>query len=267
MVIIEETHKIIGTAYIGELFKIFTYKLYSQYVPILSDNGNKIGDIHVSLQLTYLAKLPNMQLKTYKSDKDQINSHDFLPTINNLQYIRKIPLSSNKDIDIIKKDSIESIKVDALDTYKSILKDKRPEFQESRKKLNEMVTGNLVTQIVAKAQQLRGAILEETYNEDSLALNYTSVNNKAYPYATAENEAKLYEYMLGNRMTSIEEQKALDTLRSTSPTPSLIDLASKIITTCKYDNINTRLHSPVKSSMSMEDTLYKDTNYTEKKGL
>ncbi|XP_032682983.1 C2 domain-containing protein 3 isoform X2 [Odontomachus brunneus] len=268
VVIVEETHKVIGIAHIGELFKIFTSKLYSQYIPILSNSGNKVGDVHVSLQLTYLAKFPNMQLKMHKSDKNQVNSHDLLRTIDNLQYIREIPLSFNKDIDTIKKNSIKPVKMDTFDTYKPILKDKRPEFQETRKKYNEMVTDKLVAQIVARAQRLRGAILKETYNEDPLALSDTSVNNESYSYVSAKNEAKLYEYILGNEMTSMEEKKALDTLRSTSPTPSLINLASKTITTCECDNLSTRLieNSPVKSNIPMGDALYKETNYTESKG-
>ncbi|XP_014475766.1 PREDICTED: uncharacterized protein LOC106745039 isoform X2 [Dinoponera quadriceps] len=267
VVIVEETHKVIGTAHIGELLKIFTHKSYSQYVPVLCDGGNKVGEIHVSLELTYLAKLPNMQLKTYKSSKNPENSHDLLSAVDNLQNIREMPLSSYKDIDI-KKNTIKPIKVNTFNTYKSILKDKRSEFQESRKNLNEMITNKLVAQIVARAQQLRGAILKETYNEDSLTLSDSSVNNESYLYTSAENEAKLYEYILGNEMTSIQENKALDTLRLTSPTPSLIDLASKTITAYKYDNINTKLNkgSSIKSNISTEDTLYKKTTYTESKG-
>lgn len=266
VVIVEETYKIIGTAHIGRLFEIFACKLYSQYVPILNDSGTKVGEIHVSLQLTYLAKFPNMQLKT---DKNSENSHDLLSTVDNLQYITEIPLSSYKDIDIIKKNSLKPLKVDTFDTYKSILKDKRSEFQKSRKKLNEVVTDKVVTQIVARAQRLRGAILKETYNEDPLPLSDNSMNNKLYPYCSLKNEAKLYEYILGNEMTSMDERKALDTLRSTSPSPSLINLVSEPIIACKYDNMNTRLNedSSVKSSISTENMLSKETTYTESKGL
>ncbi|XP_019700756.1 uncharacterized protein LOC105191403 isoform X2 [Harpegnathos saltator] len=242
VVIIEETHKVIGTAHIGELFKIFIYKSYSQYIPILSDSGDKVGKIHVSLQLLYLAKLPNMQLKTYEPNKNEINSNYLLSTVDNLQYNREISLPSYKNINV-KKNLVKPVKVNTFDTYKSILK--RSEFHDSKKKLNEMVTDKLVTQIVARAQRLRGAILKETYNEDPLTLSDSSVNNESYSYTPAENEAKLYEYILGNKMTSIEEKRALDTLRSTSPTPSLIDLASKTIIACKYDDMDTRTNKGI----------------------
>lgn len=264
VVIVEETHKVIGTAHIGELFKIFECKSYSQYIPILNDSGIKVGEIHVSLQLTYLEKFPNVQLKTYKSNKNPVNSYDLLPTVDNSQYISKMPSSIYKDIEVIKK---KSIKPTEVDTYKSILKHKRPEFQKSEKRFNEMVTDKLVAQVVVKAQRLRGAILKETYNEDPLALSDSSTNNESYPSASAENKAKLYKYILGNKMTFADEKKALYTLRSTSPTSSLIDLSSRSITACKYI-MNTRLNKgSVKSSISTDDALYKETTYTESKGL
>lgn len=250
VIIAEKTREIIGTARVGDLSKIFTCKYYTQLVPILNNNGDRIGKIHVSLQLTYLTKLPNMQLKTYKYNKKQEKS-DVLASVDNLHYNEEISVASCKNADIKKKNFTKSTNNDTCDAYRSVLKAKRLDFQESKKKFNEMITDKLVAQIVARAQRLRGAILKETYNDDSLVLSDNSMTNGLY--ASAENEAKLYKYMLGTEMSSSEEKKALNTLRSTSPTPSLIDLASETITANKKDDISIRqnenflakLNSPV----------------------
>lgn len=266
VIIAEKTREIIGTARVGDLSKIFTCKYYTQFVPILSNNGDRIGKIRVSLQLTYLTKLPNMQLKTCKYNKQEKN--DVLASVvDNLQYNEEIPVTSYKDADIKKKHFTNSTNNDTYNAYRSVLKTKRQDFQESKKKFNEMITDKLVAQIVARAQRLRGAILKETYNDDSLALSDNSMSNGLY--ASAENEAKLYEYILGTEMTSSEEKKALNTLRSISPTPSLIDLASETITASKKDNISIRRNgnSLVKSNGPVEDVLHEEiTDESEMKG-
>lgn len=263
VIIVEKTREIIGTARVGDLSKIFTCK-YTQFVPILDNNGDRIGKIHVSLQLTYLTKLSNMQLKTCKYNKQE--KSDVLESVDNLQYNKEIPVTSYKNADVKKKHFFKSTNNDTYDMYRSVLKTKRLDFQESKKKFNEMITDKLVAQIVAKAQRLRGAILKETYNDDSLALSDNSMSNGLY--ASAENEAKLYEYILGTEMTSSEEKKALSTLRSISPTPSLIDLASETITASKKDNINIRQNenSLVKSNSPVEDILHEEITDGEIKG-
>ncbi|XP_072754790.1 uncharacterized protein [Anoplolepis gracilipes] len=268
VIIAEKSREIIGTAHVGDLSKIFTFKYYTQLVPILSNNGDRIGKIRVSLQLTYLTKFSNMQLKTCKYNKKQEKSDVLASVVDNLQYNEEIPLTFYKNADVKKKDFTHSTNNDTCDVYRSVLKAKRLDFQESKKKLNEMVTDKLVAQIVARAQRLRGAILKETYNDDSLALSDNSMSNDLCPYASAENEAKLYEYILGTEMTSSEEKKALNTLRSTSPTPSLIDLASETITANKKDSISIKKkeNSLVKSNSPVEDTVYEETIEDKMKG-
>lgn len=201
-----------------------------------------------------------MQLKTCKYNKKQEKS--------NLQHNEEIPVTSYKNAVLKKKNFTKSTNNDTCDAYRSVLKAKRLDFQESKKKFNEMITDKLVAQIVARAQRLRGAILKEAYNDDSLALSDNSMSNGLCPYISAENEAKLYEYILGTEMTSSEEKKALNTLRSTSPTPSLIDLASETITAINKDNISIRRNenSLVKSNSPVEDVLYEETPDGEMKG-
>ncbi|TGZ37226.1 uncharacterized protein [Temnothorax longispinosus] len=239
VIIAENTHDIIGRGHIGELSKIFSCKYYSQFIPILNNNGHKIGKLHVSLQLTYLTKHSNIQSKTHKYDKKE-DRDILLFAIDNLQCNEKMPVKSyNNVVNTEEKKSMKSEQIDTYNRYRSILKTKRLEFQESRKKMNEMVTDKLVTQIVAKAQHLREAILKETYKEDSLTLSDNSLSNGASSNASVENKTKLYKYILGMEMTPSEEKKVLNTLRSIPPNLSLIDLTSKIITTGKDDNMST----------------------------
>lgn len=270
VIIVEKTHEVIGTAHIGELSNIFTCKPHSQYIPILNNSDNEIGKIHVSLQLTYLTKLPNMQLKMYEYNKEQ-RSNDvslLLSATGHLQYDRDMPEISYKNAKENIKKRMKSVKIDTFDTYRSVLKDKRSEFQGSRKTFNETTTDKLIAQIVARAQKLRGVMLNETYNEDTLTLNDSSMSNVSCPNILAENNARLCEYILGKEMTSLEEKQALNTLRSTSPTPSLIDMVSKTITTCKYDDKNARINksSPIKSNDS-SDSFCEETIYNKPKGL
>ncbi|KAG5334054.1 C2CD3 protein, partial [Acromyrmex charruanus] len=138
------------------------------------------------------------------------------------------------------------------------------EFQE--KKSNEMVTDKLVAQIVAKAQYLREVILKETYKEDSSTLNDSSSSNELHFNTSSENKEKLDKYILGMEMSSLEEKKVLNMLRSTPP--CLIDLMPKIIATDK-DNINTGWNQSfsIKLDSPEEDVLDKNMTCTELKGL
>jgi hypothetical protein len=237
MIIAEQTNEVIGNAHI-DLSMISEYRSSSQFIPILNDSGNKLGELHVSLQLTYLTKFQNTHLKMCKYNKEQIDNDIVLSTIDNLQHVKETISSKNLDS---KENFIKPVKINMYDTYRSVLKAKRPEFQEYKRKYNDVVTDKLITQIVARAQRLRGAILKETYNEDPLTLNDSLINNESCSYNLVENEAKLYEYILGKEMTFSEEKEALDTLKFTSPTSSLIDLASKTITACENNSMDTKL--------------------------
>ncbi|EZA51784.1 C2 domain-containing protein [Ooceraea biroi] len=250
IIITEKTNEVIGAAHV-DLSMIFEHKLSSQFVSILNDSGSKLGELRVSLQLTYLTKSQNIQ-KMCKYNKEQTDNDIVLSTIDNLKHREAIPY---KNLDSIKESFMKSAKGDAYDTYRSVLKAKRPEFQEYKRKHDEAITDKLITQVVARAQRLRGAILKETYNEDPLALSDSSMSNESYPCTLVENEAKLYEYILGKEMTLLEKKQALDTLKLTSPTSSLIDLASKAITARESNNMDKlNENSSVKRNDPVKDT-------------
>jgi len=232
----------------------------------LNNNGHKIGQLHVSLQLTYLTKLPNIQMKTCKYNKKK-DRDILLFDVDNLQYNEKMSIKSYNNVDNTEENkSKKSEKIDTYNIYRSIFKTKRSEFQESRKKLNKMITDKLVAQIVARAQHLREVILKETYKGDSLTLNDSSLSN-GFHFNTSENKEKLDKYILGMEMPPSEEEKVLHMLRSTSP--SLIDLTSKIITIDKDNNISTEWNKnfSVRLDSPKEDLLNKNGIYTELKGL
>lgn len=270
VIVAENTHDVIGRGYIEELSKIFSCKHYSQFIPILSNNGHKIGKLHVSLQLTYLTKLSNIQTKICKYNKKE-DQDILLFSTDNLQCNEKIPVKCYNNMgDTEEKKSVKSEKINIHDMYRSVLKTKRSEFQESKKKMYEIVTDKLVTQIVARAQHLRKAILKETCKEDSLSLSDNSLSEELPFNALSEDKAKLYKYILGMEMTPLEERKILDTLRSISPNLNLIDLTSKIITTDKNDNMSTGWDKnfSVKLDTTKEDALQNiHSTYTEFKGL
>ncbi|KAG5323798.1 C2CD3 protein, partial [Pseudoatta argentina] len=254
----ENIYEIIGRGYIGELSKIFSCKYYSQCIPILSNDGHKIGKLHVSLQLTYLTKLfhySNIQMRTCKYDREEDKDILLFP-IDNLQYNRK--MKSYNDAENTKEKKFKKGEIDTYDMYRSVFKTSQSEFEE--KKSNEMVTDKLVDQIVARAQYLREVILKETYKEDSSTLNDSSSSNELHFNTSSENKEKLDKYILGMEMSSLEEKKVLNMLRSTPP--CLIDLMPNIIATDK-DNINTGWNQSfsIKLDSPEEDILDKNMTY------
>lgn len=259
LVIAEKSEEVIATAHV-DLSTICERKLSSQFVPVLNGNGGKLGELHVSLQLTYFTKLQSVPFRMCKYNKEHIDNDIVLSTIKKTNPRHAKEAIAYKNLESAKENSVRPGKVDTYDTYRSVLKEKRAEFRECKKKHNEVVTDKLITQIVARAQRLRGAILKETYNEDPLALSDGSMSNESYPCASLGNEAKLYEYILGKEMTLSEEKKALDTLKLTSPASSLIDLASKMITACENKNVDVEVNEnfpPARRNNTVRDTLRK----------
>ncbi|XP_039303609.1 uncharacterized protein LOC105196912 isoform X2 [Solenopsis invicta] len=261
VIIAENTLEVIGRGYIEELSKIFSCK-YSQFIPILNNSGHKIGKLRVSLHLTFLTKLSNLQIKTctYSKKKDK----DILFAIDNLQCDEKmaVKFDSNTEENTEEKKSLKSEKIDTYNMYRSVLKTKRSEFQESRKKLNEMVTDKLIAHIIAKAQHLRETILKETHKNDSLTLSDSLLSNK-YSNVSSEDKRKLYK-PLG--ISSLEEKKVLNV--STFPSLRLTELTSKALTTDKDDNISTKCDKNFSAKLysSEKDALTKHTTYTVSKG-
>lgn len=205
-------------------------------------------------------------MKTCKYNKKEDRDISLF-IIDDLQCNERIPVKSYNNENTEEKKSEKSEKIDTYNMYRSVLKTKRSEFQEPKKKLNEMVTDKLVAQIVARAQHLREAILKETCKEDSLTLNDSLLSNGSYFNASSENKEKLYNYILETEMPPSEEKKVLNMLKSTSP--SLIDLTSKIITTVKDDDASTGWNKnfSVKLDSPKEDVWDENTTYTKLKGL
>ncbi|XP_046835037.1 uncharacterized protein LOC124431323 isoform X1 [Vespa crabro] len=241
VVIDEEVNQIIGTSEVNELLDIFEQKPFFKYFPILDKNRSQIGEVHVGIKFNLNAsKATTMHLKVHKLQKKQTKNKILLSppdTNSHCKELRIHDISLSERFGNTNEDrSNAPVEIDSKDIYRSILKTKRAKFQEPLHNCNAAVTDKLVAQVVARAQKLRGAILKETYDEDPLALSDTGLSNSFLNDVPVEKEAKLYEYFLGKEMSVSDERKALNTLRSTSPTPSLIDLASEAIASSQSNN-------------------------------
>ncbi|XP_026302177.1 uncharacterized protein LOC725376 isoform X3 [Apis mellifera] len=259
IIINKETNKIIGTSQITDLLQILKYKSYFKYIPIITNYGTKIGEIHISMKLKYMTKSFNMQLKTHKYEKKQAD-HNILISTNSFKNQDNIMTNECNKKEITEENN----------TYKSILKLRRTEFQEPINKLKNDITDKIIAQIVTKAQQLRGALYKKTYDEDELIFNNNSINelslNELQTNISIDDEVKLHECFLNKDMMLSNESK---THTSTSLNSSLIDLTSNSLKTSKYDNkstINgissTRMNSLMKDTFSNKK-LYINSKDTE----
>ncbi|XP_014613299.1 PREDICTED: uncharacterized protein LOC106791852 isoform X1 [Polistes canadensis] len=260
VVINEEVNQIVGTSEIKELLNIFEQKPFFKYFPILDINKSQIGEVHIGIKFNLNAsKATIMRLKAHKLQEKQSKNRALLSPVDANTHCREFDIGDtllSKRFGNINKDKFNTPM--KQDIYRSILKTKRAKFQEPLYNSNSAVTDTLVAQVVARAQKLRGAILKETYDEDPLALSDTDLSNSFPNDVPLCKEVKLYEYFLGKEMSASDEHKALNTLRSTSPTPSLIDLASEAIASSQFNNapINDNKTS-LSTSNSMIESLTK----------
>ncbi|XP_015184258.1 PREDICTED: C2 domain-containing protein 3-like isoform X2 [Polistes dominula] len=236
VVINEEVNEIVGTSEINGLLDIFEQKPFFKYFPILDINKSKIGEVHIGIKFNLNAsKAATMRLKAHKLQEKQSKNKVLLSPRNADSHDKELDIGdtflSEKFTNINKNRSDTPVK---QDIYRSILKTKRAKFQEPLYNCNSAVTDTLVAQVVARAQKLRGAILKETYDEDPLALSDTDSSKK---------------------MSASDEHKALNTLRSTSPTPSLIDLASEAIASSQSNNAPINDNKTSKTSLSTSNSM------------
>lgn len=255
IIINKETNKIIGTSQITDLLQILKYKSYFKYVPIISNYGTKIGEIHISMKLKYITKSFNMQLKTHKYEKKQAD-HNILISTNSNSFKNQDNIMTNE---YNKKEITEE-----NNTYKSILKLRRTEFQEPVNKLKNDITDKIIAQIVTKAQQLRGALYKKICDEDELIFNDNSINNELQTNISINDEVKLHECFLNKDMLLSNESK---THTSTSLNSSLIDLTSNSLKISKYDNKSTINNiSSTRMNSLMKDTFSDKRLYINSKG-
>ncbi|XP_012288908.1 uncharacterized protein LOC105704343 isoform X2 [Orussus abietinus] len=241
VVIIEKTHQFIGSAHISDLIEISKVKAISRYVPIISEGGNRLGDIHVGIKLLIntnrISMMPVKENDFHKYEEDikkSVLHHEDL----DLKLDSNCKNDYSRNLFNYRKNTPLAVKnaKHNENVCKSILKEKRADWEQSPKKPNSGVTDKLVAQVLARAQRLRGVLLKEACDEDLLAANERSMLGISESDSSIENEAKLYEYFLGKKMSHWAEHKALETLKSTSPTPSLLNLATETIKSCQFNN-------------------------------
>ncbi|KAF3419951.1 hypothetical protein E2986_02912 [Frieseomelitta varia] len=230
LVVSKETNTIIGTS----------------YVPIVTNFGTKIGEIHVSMKLDYITKSLSMQFKGHKCEREQTTDNTVYSTSKNFK---------NQDYLLTDKCTIdEQVKPKENDPYKSILKLKRTEFHEPLNKLSNEVTGRLVAQIVTRAQRLRGNLFKETYDEDELNFTDNSINDRLRTDVCAKNEEKFHTCVLCEDIMPSNGNKTC-TLKSTTLHPSLTNLVSNSLKNYRYDTKSTTNMSSSRMNSSTGDTL------------
>lgn len=218
----EKTKKVLGTALVVDLLDIFKTKPFTRYFPIVDKIQNRIGSVHVSIKLKNTSNFENMPAKMGTNQNNEISK------------------SVNFDMKSLNKADGGPVKIDYLSLrnpkheetiYRSILKDKRI---EPIKKFNFEVPEKLVDRSNLKSTKLKSALLKEALMDDSYVYDADKFLYENYhPDVCPEREADLYQYFLGKDMNYFDEYAALETLRSTSPTPSLIEFATQSIHCCQ----------------------------------
>ncbi|XP_076376246.1 uncharacterized protein LOC117229628 [Megalopta genalis] len=243
-IVSEENNIVIGTSKITDLLKVFELKPYVKYVPIINESESKIGEIHVFMKLEYATKFSNMHLKPNKYIKEDGIDNTMLVTANSFKYPEKVT-SNNVQNKLKAKDEI----------YKSILKSRRTKFQKTSARGNEEVMDELVTQIVARAQRLRGEVLRESHGEDVFDFSDNSLSGTLQSHVSTDDNIKFWKYHPGKETTSPNEHKVLSVVGSSFPTASSIDFTS--------DNFDICEHS--KKKISPCSTSFAQTNSSSEK--
>ena len=267
VIISEKSHELVGTARVSDLLNLLNGKSYFRYIPILNDNGSRIGDIHVTMKLSSVPK--TQKQSPSKSEllkkKRQVFSKILPDDTNRCQNSYRSDIDEFTKATLLHENENDFQKAlknakQSENSYRSILMEQK--FDPSKKKFRSCygVNDKLVAQVVARAQRLRGAILRETRDEELLALSEGSTIESYH--SDADNEATLYEYFLGKKMSLWEERKAIKALRTTSPTPSLIDLAAETIRTCRNEKTSQpslERNQLTKSSKTIDDLSLPET--------
>lgn len=209
------------------------------------------------MKLEHITKPLDAQLKIRKLERKHDSEDNVLSTINGFKNQEG---AINNTYDTCRKLASEQNEM-----YKSILKSKRTEFQDSIKKVNNEVMDKLIAQVVVRAQKLRGAMLKETYNENDLDFSSNSLSG-----IPIEDQIRLHEYFSDKDIGSYDKHKALCTLTSTSSTSSLIDLASGSFKSYEYDNKEitpNNIFSLKTNTLSERERLLKEKLCTKQRGL
>ncbi|XP_057341640.1 uncharacterized protein LOC130678456 [Microplitis mediator] len=224
-VLSKKTQQSIGTASVKNLLEIFIDKP-ACFVPVYTNAGFKVGDIRVSIKLVRLQK--NKISRKYS--RESIKMIDEIPmTCSDIYYTEVNSMTDGLS------PSFKS------DKYRSILREKRKNLDNVKVKSAVDLTDKLVAQVVARARKLRGALTNDS-SDDQLVLSTDSTLDSFRSDGSAEKEAALYKYFMGTSMSRRREKKALETLRTQSPTPSLIDFAVETIRSCNENPVVNNQH-------------------------
>ncbi|XP_033211693.1 uncharacterized protein LOC117169427 isoform X2 [Belonocnema kinseyi] len=227
----EKKNKVIGTAHVIDLLDIFKSKPFTRYFPIVDESEKSIGSIHVSIEVTDATSIEKMTVKAQTNQKSEVDEELFVDKKSFNTHAGNL-MNSKVDFLFPARNTKQEEHM-----YRSILKDKRIEFVEPIKKFNFEVPERLQDQANIKARKLKSALLKEALEDESFVYDAEKfLYENFHPDVCPEKEAKLYEYFLGKEMNFVDECTALETLRSTSPTRSLIEFATESMHCRQPDN-------------------------------
>ncbi|XP_076236478.1 uncharacterized protein LOC143180554 isoform X9 [Calliopsis andreniformis] len=203
-IVTEENDTVVGTSRITNLLEIFEFKPLFKYIPIISNDGNDIGKIHVSMKLECTPhSFLDVELKTSRpQNEDEFNCISLPITGGSFKRNRKDTMNDEYD-DAYKKFSSEG-----NETYKSILKSRRTKFRAPFERDDNETMDKLVARAIAKAQKLRGAILRETCNEEVSDFD----DSLRFHVPTGDGTTKLRERYLDSDASNFDERKVLQGL-------------------------------------------------------
>ncbi|XP_076236476.1 uncharacterized protein LOC143180554 isoform X7 [Calliopsis andreniformis] len=244
-IVTEENDTVVGTSRITNLLEIFEFKPLFKYIPIISNDGNDIGKIHVSMKLECTPhSFLDVELKTSRpQNEDEFNCISLPITGGSFKRNRKDTMNDEYD-DAYKKFSSEG-----NETYKSILKSRRTKFRAPFERDDNETMDKLVARAIAKAQKLRGAILRETCNEEVSDFD----DSLRFHVPTGDGTTKLRERYLDSDASNFDERKVLRMLRSSmSPTLNFVD--------CFASDDRSRSYEPGNEDATPENACLREMN-------
>lgn len=178
---------ILGSAVIKEVEQILALKHYHSYFSIFSPKGNRIGDLHVSFELTF----------------KQTGTRSML-----------------------RKPVVECLKVKPENNHKTTNSDHLScDKGNSAHSQEDKLFSNILQKGYELRKAMVMSVLADCPVDNLDSFINCDPDLNLIKQCTLEEEAKLVDFLLGKHMSAEEEVKALKTLRCISPAENLVDIA------------------------------------------
>ncbi|CAH1391008.1 unnamed protein product [Nezara viridula] len=195
---------ILGSAVIKEVEQILALKHYHSYFSIFSPKGNRIGDLHVSFELTF----------------KQTGTR---PTL--------------------RKPIEECLKVKPENNHKITYSDQLSSHECNPVNLQEdKLFSNILQKGYELRKAMVMSVLADCPIDNLDSVGSCDPDLNFMKQCSREEETKLVDFLLGKHMSAEEEVKALKTLRCLSPAENLVDIAKVVPKEAKITKSKCCLH-------------------------